>query len=74
MRKVCSYFLHTKKGEHGITRVNMLMYLGGLEELIQNLRQGWVRMNSKFDVLQDTDGYVQIQAFIIMQTAQKLHN
>lgn len=46
------------------------MYLGRLEELIKNFRQGWVCMNSKFDVLQGTKGYVQIQAFIIMQRTQ----
>ena len=39
------------------------MYLGSLEELIQNLRQGWVCMNGKLDVLQGTNGYVKIQAF-----------
>ena len=39
------------------------MYLGSLEELIQNLRQGWVCMNGKLDVLQGSNGYVKIQAF-----------
>jgi hypothetical protein len=46
------------------------MYLGSLEELIQNFRQRWVCMNSKLDVLQHTKGYVQIQEFIIMQRTQ----
>lgn len=46
------------------------MYLGSLEELIQNFRQRCVCMNSKLDVLQCTEGYVQTQAFIILQRTQ----
>jgi hypothetical protein len=58
-----AHIFSTKNYMHSTTRVNRHMYLGSLEELIQNLRQGWVCMNSKLDVLQGTNGYVKIQAF-----------
>ena len=58
-----AYIFSTKNYMHSTTRVNRHMYLGSLEELIQNLRQGWVCMNGKLDVLQGSNGYVKIQAF-----------